>query len=65
MATLKIAALMVLLYGIIKDSWASIFFAMILWEIGGGFVLTSLFYLTNRSGNTIGKEEAKTIMVHD
>ena len=50
MATLKIAALMVLLYGIIKDSWASIFFAMILWEIGGGFVLTSLFYLTNRSG---------------
>ena len=50
MATLKIAALMVLLYGIIKDSWAAIFFAMILWEIGGGFVLTSLFYLTNRSG---------------
>ncbi len=51
MAKMKMIAILILFYGISKGSWAWILGAMVLWEVSGGFFLTSLFYFANRSSH--------------
>jgi len=51
MATIKVLAILALIYGAAKGDWAWILGAMVLFEVGGGFFFSSLFYFTNRSSH--------------
>lgn len=43
----KVIAALMVLYGVARSEWSMVFWAIIVWEVGGGFKTLSVFWISN------------------